>query len=75
MENGKGITMIQKLGRDLQVGDVVRVWWAPGTDRITKLVPYKGKLSHLWNGEARLADFAMSRVGMTIEPDAAFEVV
>jgi hypothetical protein len=60
------------LGKHLKVGDVIEVWWQPGRDRITNLKPYKGSLSHIWNGEARLASFAISKIGMTIEPDAPY---
>jgi hypothetical protein len=66
--------MKRKLGKQLKVGDTVKVWW--GRDTITALRPYKGPLAHLWaeQGGARLADFALNKVGMTIEPQMGFEL-
>jgi len=65
-------------GRQLRVGDTIEVWWGNGRDTITGLRPYNGPLSHLWDrygGGARLADFAVNKVGMTIEPQIVFSVV
>jgi len=58
------------LGKDLQVGDVIKVWWHPHYDRITKIVPYEGKLAFLWDkeGGARYAHFEIARVPCLIEP-------
>lgn len=69
--------MTTKLGRDLQVGDTIVVWWGNGRDTITALRPYRGRLESLWkeHGGARLADFAINTVGMTIEPQIVYEVV
>jgi hypothetical protein len=53
-----------RLGRDVKVGDVIRVWWQPTRDRVTALEPYVGKyadrpLEHPdWLG-ARVATFAL----------------
>jgi len=65
-----------KLGKDLKVGDTIGVWWSGGRDRITRLTPYRGPLEYLWenDGGARIADFAVNRTGMTIEPGEVFEV-
>ena len=70
------MTTKTKLGKDLKVGDTVGVWWQGGRDTITKLVPYHGALSYLWDkyGGAQLASFARNQTGMTIEPQAMFEV-
>lgn len=69
--------MMTKLGRDLLAGDTIVVWWANGRDTITALRPYRGRLESLWkeHGGARLADFAINKVGMTIEPQIVYEVV
>ena len=66
--------MKRKLGKELKVGDTIEVWW--GRDRITALRPYNGPLAHLWadQGGARLADFALNKTGMTIEPHMRFDV-
>ena len=63
------------LGRDLRVGDVVELWI--GKQTITDLFPYVGPLSHLWekDGGARIAAFAATNLGMTIEPIARFTVL
>lgn len=59
--------------RDLKVGDVIRVWWKPGRDTITRLTPYTGPLlSDLGEGTL-IADFALNPVGMTLEAGAWFE--
>lgn len=63
----------QVLGKDLKVGDVVKVWWSPGFDKIVGLRPYNGRLDCL--KDAKLADFALYQVGMTIEAGIVFEVV
>ena len=65
------------LGRQLRVGDTIEVWWGNGRDTITCLRPYSGPLSHVWDrygGGARLADFAINKVGM-IEPQMMFNVL
>jgi len=69
--------MSKKLGRDLKVGDTIKVWWGNGRDTITTLTPYHGSLRHLWDkdGGAKLADFSLNKVGMTIEPIAIFDVI
>lgn len=63
------------LGRDLAVGDVVDLWI--GRQTITDLFPYVGPLSYLWahQGGARIAAFAATTLGMTIEPIARFTVL
>jgi len=60
-------------GKELKVGDRIRVWWHPGTDLITALHPYAGKLSDM--AGSRIADLAINPTGMTIEPEIPFEVV
>lgn len=68
--------MKHKLGKQLKVGDTIKVWWSGGRDTITALRPYNGPLEYLWakDGGARLADFALNKSGMTIEPMMGFEV-
>jgi hypothetical protein len=56
---------------DLRVGYTIKVWWRPGADTITSLVPYTGPLECLRGG--RLATFAILRGGMTIEPGSEYE--
>jgi len=34
-------------GHELQVGDVLEVWWRPGRDTIMALTPYEGPLKAL----------------------------
>ena len=64
--------------KQLRVGDTIEVWWANGRDTITGLRPYNGPWSNLWDrygGGARLDDFAINKVGMTIEPQMLFNVL
>lgn len=63
-----------KLGKQLKVGDTIEVWWGNGRDTITRLLPYNGPLAYIWaeHGGARLADFALNKTGMTIEPHMRF---
>lgn len=60
-------------GSALRVGDTIEVWWRPGRDTITKLVPYTGCLPCLHG--AQLADFALLPTGMTIEPQMLYRVL
>lgn len=66
---------IRKLGKSLAVGDTVVTLW--GRDTILSLRPYDGSLAYLWENEggARIATFAINKIGMTIEPQVPFEVV
>lgn len=63
--------MQTKIGRELKVGDSIKTWF--GWQRITSLTHYVGPLAYIWGGEARIATFAPSRVGMTIGPTDSFE--
>jgi len=66
--------MITLRGKDLRVGDTVEVWWSPRRDTITALRPYTGPLKCFKHG-ARIADFAISRTGMTIDGGEDFVVL
>lgn len=55
---------------ELQVGDTIEVWWSPRRDTITRLSPYTGPLACLKG--AKIASFALNRVGMTLEPGAIY---
>jgi len=58
-------------GGKLKAGAFIKVWWKPGVDMITRIVPYKGNLEYVWEkyGEkARSANFVINRTGMIIEP-------
>ena len=51
------------------------MWWKPGVDMITNIVPYKGNLEYLWEkyeGGAQSANFAINKTGMTIEPQMMY---
>jgi hypothetical protein len=67
------IEPITKHGWELVVGDVIEVWWQPGRDIVTALRHYNGPIKELHGGF--LADFAINRVGMTIEPQMMYQVV
>lgn len=58
---------------DLRVGDVLRVWWAPGRDTIVSFTDYRGPLAELQG--ARIAHFAMLPSGMTLCPRDWFVVL
>jgi hypothetical protein len=66
---------MRKLGNDLKVGDIIKVWWKPSRDVITELKPYDGSLSYLWKDGAKLASFAINQTGMTIILGDYYEVV
>ena len=70
--------MIEVTGKDLRVGDTVKVWWAPKKDTITGFGEYKGRYTHEapWKG-ARIAYFALLpvRSGMTILAGDRYEVL
>lgn len=65
---------MRKRGKDLRAGDVIKVWWNPGTDRIDRLVPYTGTLIELLGRGTRIASFALNPIGMTIPPDEIFKL-
>ena len=60
-------------GRELRVGDTIKVWWAPGRDTIIALSAYQGRLGHLWPDGARTARFALLKSGMTCGNAEKFE--
>lgn len=67
--------MKYKLGKNLKIGDVIETWWRPGHDQITKLTHYHGPLKKTLGKNAKIAQFALYRVGMTIEPETAYKIV
>ena len=64
---------LEVVGRDLQVGDTIEVWWEPHRDTITGLFPYIGPLDFL--NDAWIASFALGSVGMTIVGGEMFTVI
>lgn len=64
-----------KRGRELAIGDVIKVWWRPGRDVIVSLRPYQGTLTDLLGEGARIAGFGVNLTGMTIPAAAIFDVV
>lgn len=80
-------TVKRTAGRNLRVGDVIRVWWTGGgsfngetsIDTITELKKYTGSLAHGSGGEnmskARIASFSYFKGGMTIVPQQNYDVV
>lgn len=66
---------VSKPGRDLVVGDTIKVWWKPGRDTITELRIYQGPLLSVFPDGARIANFALNTAGMTIDNAALYEVV
>jgi hypothetical protein len=58
---------------ELRVGDTIEVWWAPHRDTITALYPYRGPLACLQGGQ--IAEFAILKSGMTIEPGSEYMLV
>ena len=69
------------LGGDLKVGDIIKVWWSPNEDQISKLEPYTGSLAYLFPKGAQIATFThiptgcRRPLGMTIDNDHDFELV
>ena len=64
------------LGSELRKWDVIKVWWAPHWDTISRIEKYRGAYENdpEWSG-ARIAYFVQLRVGMTIFPNEDFEVM
>jgi hypothetical protein len=58
---------------DLRVGDTIKVWWRPGRDTVTKLVPYDGPLD--LGPNPQIALFAICKSGMTITHVDVFELI
>jgi hypothetical protein len=68
---------VRQFGHELQIGDVIDVWWDPGRSTIIALHSYVGPLAYLWRdcGGARIATFAeRSKLKMTVGPDDLFTV-
>ena len=63
------------LGKDLKIGDTIKVWWSPNEDTIVSLKPYTGSLKHLFKDGAQLASFRLYRPGMTIDNACHYEKV
>ena len=61
-------------GRDLQIGDVIEVWWRPYRDVIIDFEPYTGPLAYLFPDGARIATFGICR-GMTVGNDERYSRV
>jgi len=61
-------------GDKLKQGDVIRVWWKPGTARIVSIETYTGPLKTLFPEGAVIAQFT-DHYAMTIGNHEAFERV
>lgn len=64
-----------KTTEQLRVGDTIEVWWTPGRDTITALKPYGGSLLETLGLGTKIAEFALSKTGMTLEAGAVFKVI
>jgi len=64
------------IGSELSKWDVMKVWWAPYRDTISRIEPYRGAYENdpEWSG-VQTAYFVQLRVGMTIFPNEDFEVM
>lgn len=67
------VSAVEVDGANLRVGDTIEVWWAGNRDTVTALRPYTGPLACLKG--ARLAEFALLKTGMTIEPGSRHRVL
>ncbi len=69
-----------KLGSELQVGDVIKVWWSPNKAKVRKIHDMQSALSNeFWGGQPRCATLCApntrrGELEMTIEPNATFEL-
>jgi hypothetical protein len=61
-------------GRELQVGDTIELWYGPKRGTITEFGPHDDP-HNLFGGEARVAEFAQTHLGMTIEPDGFYTLL
>lgn len=68
-------TPLRLLGSELRIGDTIETWWVPNRDQIVSLEPYRGTYRDGILKGARVAGFAISKPGMTIEAGALFNVV
>jgi hypothetical protein len=67
-------------GSELQVGDILHVWWSnnrqqtPKRSLVTNIVTYNGPLKDLFREGATIAMFADYKSGMTIECGNYYQV-
>lgn len=72
--------MTQVQGKDLQVGDIMSVWWNPNKAEILEIRNFYSSLNEeLWDGKAKIVKFpkgthTKGTIEMTIEPEAYYEV-
>ena len=71
---------MMKLGKDLKVGDTIKVWWAPVLNGPTQdtIVSFKegnGRMNYIWTEGYKYASFQENKVGLTIPNDEWFEVI
>jgi hypothetical protein len=69
----KQVTVV--LARDVKVGDVLEVWWAPRRDIVTAIAPYRGPLECMQGGW--IFTFALLPVkgGMSVAPGDTFQMI
>lgn len=61
-------------GSSLRIGDTIKIWFKPYRVTVTSLDTHPDP-NGVFNGDARLAKFGQTDLGMTIEPNARFELL
>jgi hypothetical protein len=61
--------------KQIKVGDVIVVWWAPGRDTITGLKPYTGPLLDALGKGTMIAEFAQNKTGMTMDTHSRYNKI
>src|SRR5438046_3416879 len=66
---------VYTMGRDVQVGDELKVWWPPYKDTVVEILPYSGPMDVLYRAGARRMIFAINKQGLTMENDEMYDVI
>lgn len=64
-----------QLGKNVGLYDCIEVWWQPNRDTIVEIKDYNGPLSYLFPEGAKIAIFALNKVGMTIDNAAMYKII
>lgn len=66
---------IQKYGKDIQVGDVIEVWFNGGQAQVNQLTPYEGSLLEVLGEGTQIASFRGCSSEITLCAKSVYKLV